>query len=123
MNLFLKNATDLNIYYAQYGTKISKKDVLSIIRKKVSKHDRLYFIVSNENLGGDFLPGVHKFLHIIYTFNGILYDEVINELEPLIIPKPKIINNTIIKKSNCIPLSAIFLIVLILILWKEIKNG
>ena len=78
---------DLKIHYARYGSVARKDDVLYIVKDQISPHQRLNLLINNDNLDGDFYPGKKKQLHIIYTFNGILYEEKINEGEVLSIPK------------------------------------
>ncbi len=85
------NAEDLTIHYARYGSVVDKRDVLEIIDDQVSPYDRLALLVNNDNLGGDFYSGVVKQLHIIYTFNGVLCEERIDEGGMLVIPKPSIV--------------------------------
>ena len=78
---------DLKIHYARYGSAARKDDVLYIVKDQISPHQRLNLLINNDNLDGDFYPGKKKQLHIIYTFNGILYEEKLNEGEVLSIPK------------------------------------
>lgn len=108
---------DLTIHYAQYGTSTVKKDVIDIVTKRITSNDRLNLLVSNDTFGGDFLPGKHKFLHIIYTFNGIFYDERIDELDLLIIPKPQIIK--LIEKQSNNGLILILLAIFLFVYWRR----
>jgi len=83
----LKQNRDLEIHYARYGTDAQKDDVIDVVKEQVSPYERLNLLIDNDNLGGDFYPGKEKQLHIIYTFNGILYEEELDEGEVLTIPK------------------------------------
>lgn len=83
----IQDGKDLEIHYARYGSITHKKDVVKIIEEQVSPHQRLNLLINNDNLGGDLYPGKEKKLHIIYTFNGILCEENLNEGEILVIPK------------------------------------
>lgn len=81
------NNKDLKIHYARYGLDIHNRDVIELINMDISSHDRLNLLVNNNNLGGDYYYGQKKQLHIIYTFNGVLCEERLNEGELLVIPK------------------------------------
>ena len=88
---------DLEIHYARYGLRLHSRDVIDCVDEQISPNDRLSLLVSNDNLGGDFYPGQEKYLHIIYTFNGVLYEEEVNEGELLTIPKQSnISDNTLL---------------------------
>ncbi len=78
---------DLEIHYAKYGSDAQKRDVIDYIDEQISSNDRLNLLVNNDNLGGDHYSGKPKQLHIIYTFNGVLYEEKLDEGEMLIIPE------------------------------------
>jgi len=87
-------ANDLEIHYAEYGVDPYKRKsgtykevVIHSINKQISPNDRLSLLVNNYNLGGDFYPGRKKQLYIIYTFNGQLHEETLDEGELLTIPK------------------------------------
>ncbi len=82
---------DLEIHYARYGSDTEKRDVIHFIKARLSPHSRLNLLVNSANLGGDYYPGNPKQLHIIYTFNGVLYEERLDEGEMLVIPKLLII--------------------------------
>ena len=91
---------DLFINFAGYGTEAYRKDVIDCINEQISPNDRLNLLVSNDNLGGDFYPGQVKQLHIIYTFNGVLYDEWLGEGELLVIPRWQIIKSEETRKMD-----------------------
>ncbi len=107
----LKQNKDLEIHYARYGMDTHKSDVIDPLREQISPHQRLNLLINNDNLGGDFYPGKEKQLHIIYTFNGILYEEKLNEGEVLSIPKLAVE----VRKTDDLP-SSIILAVLSLVL-------
>ncbi len=90
---------DLEIYYARYGLDAHNRDVFDCINDEISPNDRLNLLVSNDNLGGDFYPGQPKQLHIIYTFNGVPYEERLDEGELLTIPKQSNISDNALSES------------------------
>ena len=78
---------DIEIHFARYGPEAEKRDVITYIQSRISSADRLNLFVNNDNLGGDHYPGKAKELRIAYTFNGVLYEELLDEGEMLVIPK------------------------------------
>ncbi len=82
---------DLEVHYAKYGTEAEKRDVISYVTSRISLAGRLNLLVNNDNLGGDHYSGKAKQLHIIYTFNGVLCEEDLDEGEMLVIPKLQVI--------------------------------
>lgn len=112
----LKQNRDLEIHYARYGTDVQKDDVVDFLEERISSHQRLNLFVDNDNLGGDFYPGKEKQLHIIYTFNGILYEGEFNEGQVLSIPK--LVTET--PETNIIPiLIALFIGIIVGLFIKE----
>ncbi len=109
-----KEKVDLEIYYARYGSTVHKRDAIDIIEQQISPHQRLNLLINNDNLGGDFYPGEEKQLHIIYTFNGILYEEKLNEGEILSIPKL----TAKIPRTNIIPILIALFIGIIIGFWE-----
>ena len=83
----INQQNDLEMHYARYGLRLHSRDVIDCVDEQISPNDRLNLLVSNDNLGGDYYPGQLKHLHIIYTFNGLFYDEELDEGEFLTIPK------------------------------------
>ena len=76
---------DLIIHSAKYGAKDKWNDVTQLLRSKISA-GRVELRVSNENLGGDPVPGVVKELVLDYSYGGKRSTKKILENETLSLP-------------------------------------
>lgn len=79
------SAADLAICTATYGAQDEGKDVTRILASRV-KDGKLELLVSNENLGGDPVPGVVKKLQVEYLFAGKQHSATADEGETLSLP-------------------------------------
>jgi len=75
----------LEILHATYGAEGQRADVTDRVRAFMSGN-RLEFQVSNDALGGDPAPGLHKQLRVIYRWRGVRYEAVAAEGATLAIP-------------------------------------
>jgi len=75
----------LIIHSAKYGAKDKWNDVTQLLRSKISA-GRVELRVSNENLGGDPVPGVVKELVLDYSYGGKRSTKKILENETLSLP-------------------------------------
>jgi hypothetical protein len=75
----------LQILRAYYGAEGQFMNVTDVLRRRIDD-GRLYLRVDNENLGGDPLPGVHKWLRILYVYEGERRNIVVDEKTDLRLP-------------------------------------
>jgi hypothetical protein len=75
----------LHILRAYYGAEGQFMNVTDVLRRRIDD-GRLYLRVDNENLGGDPLPGVHKWLRILYIYDGERRNIVVDEKTDLRLP-------------------------------------
>lgn len=70
---------------ARYGARDSWADVAEILRAKIQA-GKLRVAVTNEELGGDPIPGVEKTLEINYTVGSKPYSKTVRERDILFVP-------------------------------------
>ncbi len=91
--IMTQDSKNLEIHYARYGSIIHKRDVINIIRGHIIGHNdswgqRLTLSVSDDNLGGDYSLSEKKYLHVIYSYGGLSFEQKIDEGDSIRLPKP-----------------------------------
>jgi len=79
------SSADLVICAATYGAQDKTNDVSQILTSKV-RGGKLELLVSNDNLGGDPIPGVGKKLQVEYIHSGKRHSATVNERKTLVLP-------------------------------------
>jgi Domain of unknown function (DUF3395) len=80
-----RRESGLQIVRAFYGADGQFVNVTEALRSRVGD-GRLYLRVDNESLGGDPLPGVHKWLRVLYFYEGVRRNIVVEEKTDLRLP-------------------------------------
>jgi Domain of unknown function (DUF3395) len=75
----------LQILRAYYGAEGQFMNVTDVLRRRIDD-GRLYMRIDNDNLGGDPLPGVHKWLRVLYVYDGERRNIVVDEKTDLRLP-------------------------------------
>jgi hypothetical protein len=78
-------AAELTISAATYGAQDKTNDVTQILASQ-AKDGKLELLVSNDNLGGDPIPGVVKKLRVKYIYTGKQHSVTVDERETLSLP-------------------------------------
>lgn len=79
------SAEELIICSAMYGAEGKTRDVTEILRSRIQE-GKLELFVSNDNLGGDPVPGVVKKLQVVYSYVGQEHSITVDERETLSLP-------------------------------------
>lgn len=75
----------LRILRAYYGAEGQFMNVTDALRSRVDD-GRLFVHVDNYNMGGDPLPGAHKWLRVLYMYDGQRQNIVVDEKSDLQLP-------------------------------------
>ena len=70
LNIIDEENKKFKIFYARYGKNETFVDVTDIVSSLVASNKK--FLVKNDQLGGDPLPGVHKELFVLYNSRNVL---------------------------------------------------
>jgi len=82
---FDRHERGLRILRAEYGAEGNFVNVTDVLRSRV-EDGRLFMRVDNFNLGVDPLPGAHKWLRVVYAFQGERQHVVVDEKTDLNLP-------------------------------------
>jgi hypothetical protein len=75
----------LQIVRAYYGAEHQFVNVTDVVRSRVDD-GRIHIRVDNDSMGGDPVPGRHKFLRVLYRYNGEVNNVVVEEAAELKLP-------------------------------------
>lgn len=75
----------LHILRAYYGAEGQFINVTDVLRRQIDD-GRVDLRVDNDNMGGDPLPGVHKWLRVLYQYEGERRNIVVDEKTDLRLP-------------------------------------
>ncbi len=75
----------MRILRAYYGAQGQFINVTEALRSRM-EDGRLYLHVDNYSMGGDPLPGAHKWLRVLYLYDGQRRNVVVDEKTDLRLP-------------------------------------